>query len=110
MDNQTQQDILVINQIQLVLAEKRTILSLLRIGIATLILPLSIISFLIATSKYYEINHVWLLLSIVGCINLALLAIAFYLIFHSIHRLRDYDKMIENIKKVHSTLSNFIKN
>lgn len=109
MDNQSQQDILVINQLQLVLAEKRTVLALLRIGIATLVLPLSIISFLIATSKYYEIKHVWLMLSVVGFINIVLLTISFYLIAHSIRRMRDYDKMIKAIKKEHTTLSQFIE-
>lgn len=106
----TQQDILIINQIQLILSEKRTALSVLRVGIATLALPLSIISFLIATSKYYEIKHVWIMLSIVGFINIALLIISFYLIIRSIYRMRNYDKMIRMIKRQHSSLSDFIKN
>ena len=43
-----------INDIQLLFTEKRTSLALMRTGIAVLALPLSVLSLLIATSKYYE--------------------------------------------------------
>ena len=57
MNKHNQSDILSINQVQLLLSEKRTSLSVMRTGIAMLALPLSIFSALIATSKYYEITH-----------------------------------------------------
>ena len=44
-------DSVVIAEVQLLLAEKRTSLSVLRTGITVLILPLSVMSFLIATEK-----------------------------------------------------------
>ena len=52
MDSGQQNDILCINQVQLLLAEKRTALAVMRTGIAVLALPLSVFSALIATSKW----------------------------------------------------------
>jgi len=43
-----------VNEIQLLLAEKSIHLALMRTGIAVLTLPLSVLSLLIATSKYYN--------------------------------------------------------
>jgi uncharacterized membrane protein YkgB len=45
---------IIINEVQLILAEKRTSLAVLRTGIAVLVLPLSAVSFLIVTSKYFS--------------------------------------------------------
>ena len=45
-------DSTVFGEIQLLLAEKRTALSSMRTGIAVFALPLSVLSVLVATSKY----------------------------------------------------------
>lgn len=42
---------IIINEVQLLLAEKRTTLASMRAGIAVFALPLSVLSVLIATSK-----------------------------------------------------------
>ena len=57
-DDKKSLDSIVINEVQLLLAEKRTSLSVMRTGISVLALPLSVLSVLIATSKYYDIFHV----------------------------------------------------
>jgi len=49
---------IIINEVQLVLAEKRTSLSVMRTGITVFVLPLSVLSVLIATSKYYDVLQV----------------------------------------------------
>lgn len=46
---------LAFNEVQLILAEKRTALSTMRTGISVFVLPLSVLSVLVATSRYYEI-------------------------------------------------------
>ena len=51
-------DGLIFNEVQLLLAEKRTLLSTLRTGIAVSIMPFTVVSFLIATSRYYDAIHV----------------------------------------------------
>jgi hypothetical protein len=52
------------------LAEKRTALASLRIGIAVFALPLSVLSALIATSRYYSIEKVMPLLAPLTLLNL----------------------------------------
>jgi hypothetical protein len=51
-------DALVFGEIQLLPAEKRTALATLRSGIAVSALPLTVLSFLIATSRHCEVLHV----------------------------------------------------
>ena len=108
MNKHNQSDILSINQVQLLLSEKRTSLSVMRTGIAMLALPLSIFSAQIATSKYYEITHVWPLLALVSSINLLLIAFSAYLIIRSLLRMHRYDQAIAAIKREHEALKKLI--
>src|SRR5438309_1521475 len=71
-------------EIQLILAEKRTSLSGLRTGIAIFALPLSVLSVLVATSKYYDITKVWRFLLPLLALNAGLIALGAYLIFYAI--------------------------
>ena len=57
-----QLDALLLGEIQVLLSEKRTALSSMRTGIAVFALPLSVLSVLIATSRYYSIGKVMPLL------------------------------------------------
>lgn len=107
-DDTTQGDSIAINEVQLVLAEKRTSLSVMRTGIAVLALPLSVMSLLIATSKYYDVVHVLHFLIPLGVLNIALLFLGAYLIIRSIIRMRHYDHLIHEIKLAHSVIGKFI--
>jgi uncharacterized membrane protein YidH (DUF202 family) len=99
---------IVINEAQLLLAEKRTSLAVMRTGIAVLALPLSVTSVLIATSKYYDVLHVLHFLIPLGILNFALVVIGSYLIIRAIIRMRHYDKLICEIKAEHSVIGKFI--
>jgi uncharacterized membrane protein YidH (DUF202 family) len=110
MDDDTgRSDQIAINEVQLVLAEKRTSLSVLRTGIAVLALPLSVMSVLIATSKYYDIDRVLHFFIPLAIINIVLIIIGVYLIFRSIVRMRHYDRFIKEIKQKHSIISQLIE-
>src|SRR5260221_14694825 len=87
-------DMLVLQEVQLLLAEKRTALSTLRTGIAIFAFPLSVLSVLIATSKLYEIQSVmhWLLPLLI--LNLGLTVLAVYLIVHALRRGGHYKQAI----------------
>ncbi len=99
---------IVINEIQLLLAEKRTSLAAMRTGIAVFVLPLSVLSVLIATSRYYEIVHVMnLLLPLLG-LCVALVVLGAYLVIRSIVKIRSEDRHILEIKKRHSRIAEFI--
>ena len=100
---------IAVNEAQLVLAEKRTSLAMMRTGIAVLALPLSVMSVLIATSKYYDIIDVLHLLIPLGILSFALVVFGFYLIIRSILRIRNYDRLIHEIKAKHSVIGEFIE-
>jgi len=101
-------DNIIINEIQLLLAEKRTSLAAMRTGIAVLVLPLSVMSVLIATSKYYDVLHVMhLFLPLLG-LCAALIALGAYLIIRAIIRIRHQDRHILEIKRKHSRIAEFM--
>src|ERR1041385_162872 len=95
-------DKLVFDEIQLILAEKRTSLSAMRTGIAIFALPLSVLSVLIATSRYYDVLKVLHFLVPLLALNAALTGLGAYLVIHSILRVRHYDKSIKELKRRHS--------
>jgi uncharacterized membrane protein YidH (DUF202 family) len=108
-DDTTKIDAIAINEVQLILAEKRTSLALMRTGIAVLALPLSVISFLIATSKHYHIPEVLHLIIPLGVLNLVLIVLGAFLVMRAIIRLKQYDHFINEIKRKHSVIGKFIK-
>lgn len=101
-------DMLAVQEMQLLLAEKRTALSTLRTGIAVFALPLSVLSVLIATSKAYETAQVmhWLVPLIL--LNAGLVALGIYLITIAICRIRRYDRLIDVMKKKHTRLAELV--
>ena len=107
-DEKTEFSSIAINEAQLVLAEKRTSLAVMRTGIAILALPLSVMSFLIVTSKYYDAVHVLHFLVPLGILNFALIVFGIYLIIRSVIRMKHYDRLIHKIKLNHSIIEEFI--
>ena len=99
---------IIINEAQLVLAEKRSALATVRTAIAVLALPLSIFSVLIATSTFYNAEHVLYFLIPVSLINSLLVVLGMYLIIRSLIRIRHYEKMILHLKRKHSVVAEFI--
>ena len=99
---------IIINEVQMILAEKRTSLAALRTGIAVLVIPLSVLSLLIATSRYYDIVHVKSLFVFLMILNLGLVILGFYLIIRSITRIHHHDRMIKQIKGKYSRLAGII--
>jgi hypothetical protein len=87
-----------ISHIQLILAEKRTSLAVLRTGIVVLSLPLSVVTVLIATSRYYDFLDTYhLIVPLLGlCAGLVLLAA--YLVQRSLRRIHNQDVLINKIK------------
>ena len=107
-DEKIENNALAINEVQLILAEKRTSLAVMRTGIAVLVLPLSVMSVLIATSKYYEVVQVLHFLIPLAALNTALIVLGLYLIVRSTIRMRHYDKLIHEIKLNHSVIGKYI--
>ena len=101
-------DPIIINEAQLILAEKRTSLAATRTGIAVIALPLSLVGLLIATSRFYDALHVlhWLIPLMI--LNLVLLCLGAYLIIRSLVRIHHYDRMMKEIKRKHSAVAEFL--
>src|SRR6266487_1961354 len=73
-EHDTTPEVILLNELQLLLSEKRTSLSSLRTGIAIFAFALSVLSVLIATSRSYELRDVMPLLVPLVVLNLALTA------------------------------------
>ncbi|HQU98170.1 MAG TPA: hypothetical protein PLV19_06080 [Nitrosomonas sp.] len=103
---------ILMDEVRLILAEKNTAFSLMRTGIAILAilaLPLSIMSLLVATSKYYDVLQVLHFLIPIGILNLALVILSIYLIVRSMMHIHFYDKLLYKIKLKNNNLSELIK-
>lgn len=101
-------DAVAINLVQLLLAEERTAMSVMRTGIAVLALPLSVLSLLVATSRYYEAQNVLHLLLPLGLLCLSLLAFGLYLVVLAVRKLRRIDRLVQKIKQQHDALAPFL--
>jgi hypothetical protein len=108
-DDLPQPDSLIFGEIQVVLSEKRTSLSSLRTGIAVFALPLSVLSVLIATSRYYNFAAVMPLLVPLLVLNLGLVALGSWLIYHSICRIHHYDRVLRGLTQKYRSLAEFVQ-
>lgn len=99
----------IINEFQLLPAEKRTSLATVRTGIAVLALPLSVAGILIATSKYYNVVHVLALFIPLVVLCSGLVVTGSYLIARSILGLRLHDRRIMQLKHEHRKVAALVE-
>lgn len=99
---------IVFNEVQLLLAEKRTALATLRTGIAVFALPMSVLGLLITTSKYYEVSEVMAFLAPLLILCALLTALGGYLVVRSLLRLRHYDRIIACLKQSYPVLKHLL--
>jgi uncharacterized membrane protein YidH (DUF202 family) len=102
-------DNIIFGEIQVLLAEKRTALAGLRTGIAVFALPLSVLSALIATSRYYRIERVMPLLLPLVLLNLGLVVLGTWLVFRSIRRIRHFEHRIRELSEKYRSIAQFIE-
>lgn len=96
------------NAAQLLLAEKRTALSILRTGVAIFVIPLSVLSLLIATAKTYRQEDIFHLLIPVLIICASLILLSVTLIGRALLHLHRYDKILTELKRAHPVLSGWM--
>ena len=102
-------DNIILGEIQVLLAEKRTALAGLRSGIAVFALPLSVLSALIATSRYYSMEKVMPLLVPLLLLNLGLVVLGSWLVYRSIHRIHHYEHRIRELSQKYRSIAEFIE-
>ena len=106
---QPQLDNLILGEIQVLLSEKRTALSSMRTGIAIFALPLSVLSVLIATSRYYTFEKVMPLLVPLLLLNVGLVVLGTWLIYTSIKRFHHFDHRIRELTQKYRSLAEFVE-
>ena len=108
VENSKDEMSITINKVQLILAEKRTSLAVMRTGIAVFVLPLSVLSALVATSKFYDFIKVihFMIPLLVLCTGM--IALGAYLVIRAIIRIKRFDRVIKNMKKENKLLSQFL--
>ena len=99
------QDKLIVDEILLFLQEKRTILMTTRIAIGTIMVQVSILSFLIATSRYYHLIEVMHLLVPFIVLNAVVLGVAGYFLVGSLVQLHRMERQVERYKRRHSRIA-----
>jgi uncharacterized membrane protein YidH (DUF202 family) len=102
-------DNVIFGEIQVLLAEKRTALASLRTGIAVFALPLTVLSALIATSRYYSIDKVLPLLLPLMLLNLGLVVLGTWLVFRSVHRIRHFERRVRELSEKYRSIAQFIE-
>jgi uncharacterized membrane protein YqjE len=90
---------MLINEVSLILAEKRTALSVLRTGLAVLVLPLSVVSVLVAVSRMYDPAKVMYLLAPLLGLSVLLAIFGLYLIYRSFKKALSLDRLSQELKK-----------
>jgi uncharacterized membrane protein YciS (DUF1049 family) len=98
-------DNLIADEILLFLQEKRTILITIRIALGTIMVQISLLSFLIATSRFYQWIEVMHLLVPFVVMNLIVLGIAGYFLVGSLIQLHRLERQIVRYKKRHSRIA-----
>ena len=99
---------ITISKVQLILAEKRTSLAVMRTGIAVFVLPLSVLSALVATSKFYDFFKVIHFMIPLLLLCTGMIALGAYLVIRAIIRIKRFDRVIKNMKKKNKVLSQFL--
>ncbi len=98
----------LMNRMQVILAEKRTSLSVLRTGLGLVTLPMTIVAFLITTSSLWDFTSNLIYLIPLFTINTLLAALGLILILRAWKRIRNFDLAIEIIKLHSKTLGHFV--
>ena len=97
-----------IQEVQLLLAEKRTSLATLRTGLGVMAAPLTVVSFLVVTSHFYDVlGSLWLLAPLLA-LCVVLVGLGSYLIMRAIVRIHRFDDQIRELKAKDPELKSLI--
>ena len=99
----------IYNAVTLLLAEKRTSLSILRTAIALFTVPTSVFTILIATSRYYDVGASLYFAIPLFLICFFLIFFGLYLVIRSVRRIHEIDHKIQEIKDKEECLRDIVK-
>ena len=99
---------LVMSEVQLLLADKRTAFALLRTGVTVSLVPLSMWTVLVATSKLYEPEHVLWVLAPIMAVALCLFLLGIYLIWHALAQVRHIERTMMALRSSDTLLEDLL--
>jgi uncharacterized membrane protein YidH (DUF202 family) len=99
---------LLLNEIQLLLAEKRTYLSLLRTGLAVFGAPLSIVVFLLATTNFHGIFENHLIGGVIIGTLIFISLVGLWIFFGADRKLTRINRLIYRIKNENKRVAEII--
>jgi uncharacterized membrane protein YidH (DUF202 family) len=98
----------IMGEVQLILAEKRTSLAVLRTGITIALIPMSLATVLVTLSRFYSyVDNLQFLIPL-GVLCTALVVLSAYLIGRAIRRIHHEDEMIMKIRRNNPALREYI--
>ena len=98
---------LIMSEVQLLPAEKRTSYALLRTGVTVSLVPLSIWTVLLATSRHSVFDVLWLFVPVM-LIAVALCALGVWLIVHALQRVRRVDVTLSALRRSDTLLEDLM--
>lgn len=99
---------IVMGEVQLMLAEKRTAFALLRTGVSVALVPLSLWTVLVATSRLWNVFDVlWMLVPLM-IVALALFGLGAYLVAHALSHLRHVDRVLAGLRQRDTLLEDLL--
>jgi hypothetical protein len=99
---------LVMSEVQLLLAEKRTAFALLRTGVTVALVPLSMWTVLVATrSLWNPFDVLWLLVPMMA-LAAALFLLGSYLVLHALERVRHVDRVMLGLRRKDTLLEDLL--
>ena len=99
---------LLLNEIQVLLAEKRTYFALLRTGLAVALAPLSFLVFLIATANWHNLFRSISIGSTTIIILILVSTIGVYIFYTSDRKIKKLNAMIDSIKSQNKRLAEIV--
>lgn len=98
----------IYNEAQLLLAEKRTLLSYLRTGIAILALPISSMSFLVVFSNNYNLKDSLFLSIVLYTVIFFLLILSIIIIIRSLYKIHFVDERLKKLTEKDKRISKIL--
>lgn len=98
-----------LQEVQVLLSAKRTSLSTLQTGIALLALPLSVVSFLVATSQFWQILDILYLMAPLLAFCATLVGLGSYLIMRAITGIQGIDRKIRRVSEDDARLRDLVE-
>ena len=89
---------LLMTEVQLLLADKRTAFALMRTGVTVALVPMALWTFLIGTSQLWNVFDVLWVLVQFAAVTLTLFALGAYLVLHALEHLRHTEAVLVGLR------------